>query len=75
MGNRGSSNYDERDKLFQKSFQESLQDRTLVKKNLEKLFTPKIEDPCLKGHAWVRDWDRINKCARCKTIKPEGLKK
>ena len=38
MGYRGSSNYDERDKLFQQSMQDKPVDKTQVKKGLEDLF-------------------------------------
>ena len=72
MGYRGTSNYDERDKLFQRSMEDKPVDKTQVKKGLEDLFrSKKLEaNPCLKGHAWIRDWDGKNKCARCKTLKP-----
>jgi hypothetical protein len=70
MGYRGPSNYDDRDKLFERSFREKPLDRNSVKKDLDKLFAPKKTDPCAQGHAWVRDWDRQVKCARCKTPKP-----
>jgi hypothetical protein len=71
MGYRGSSNYDERDKLFQRSERDKPVNNPQVKKDLESLFKAKpVVDPCLKGHAWIRDWDRQYKCARCKTPKP-----
>ena len=73
MGYRGSSNYDERDKLFQRSAQDKPVNNTQVKKDLENLFNkPKTVDQCAKGHAWIRDWDRVYKCVRCKTPKPLG---
>ena len=69
---RGSSNYDERDRLYQRSEREKAVNPTQVKKDLENLFRakPKAENLCEKGHAWIRDWDRKYKCARCKTLKP-----
>jgi hypothetical protein len=82
MGYTGKSNYEERDRLFEKSFQEKGANRNQVKKNLEDLFKPKPqvivtpekvqvkEDLCTKGHAWIRDWDGVYKCVRCKTPKP-----
>ncbi len=82
MGYNGRSNYEERDRLFERSFQEKGGNRNQIKKNLEDLFKPKPqvavatasapvkEDLCLKGHAWIRDWDGVYKCVRCKTLKP-----
>ena len=70
MGYRGSSNYDERDKLYQRSQQDKPVNNIKVKKDLEELFKPKAPDLCVNGHAWIRDWDRQYKCARCKTPKP-----
>lgn len=82
MGYNGKSNYEERDRLFERSFQEKGANRNQVKKNLEDLFKPKPqvvatpekapvkEDLCVKGHAWIRDWDGVYKCVRCKAPKP-----
>ncbi len=71
MGYRGSSNYDERDKLFERSQREKPIQHTQIKKDLENLFhKPKVVDLCTKGHAWIRDWDGQYKCVRCKTPKP-----
>ncbi len=72
MGYQGKSNYEERDKLFQQSMQDKPVDRNQVKKGLEDLFKSKAPEanPCLNGHAWIRDWDGVNKCARCKTLRP-----
>jgi len=66
MGYRGSNNFDERDKLFSAPSG----DRTKAKKSLDALFQPKAADACSNGHAWIRDFDRVEKCARCKTLKP-----
>ena len=72
MGYRGKSEYEERDKLFARSMQDKAVDRNQVKKGLEDLFKSKAPaaNPCLQGHAWIRDWDGKAKCARCKTLKP-----
>lgn len=73
MGYRGKSNYDERDKLFQQSMDGKPVNRNEIKKNLNELFNvrPKgQEDRCAKGHTWIRDFDRKNKCAYCKILKP-----
>jgi len=72
MGYQGRSNYEERDKLFERSMQEKAVDRNQVKKGLEDLFKSKAPaaNPCLQGHAWIRDWDGKTKCARCKTMRP-----
>ena len=71
MGYQGKSNYEERDKLFQSSPGDKPVDKNQVKKGLESLFKSKtLPDPCAQGHAWIRDWDGKNKCARCKTLKP-----
>ena len=71
---KGKGNYDERDKLFQQSFDGKPVNRQEVKKNLDNLFGsgPKqeLEARCAKGHTWVRDFDRKTKCAYCKTLKP-----
>ncbi len=70
MGYRGSSNYDERDKLYQRSEQEKPVNSNKVKKDLENLFKQaKPADLCVNGHAWIRDWDKQYKCARCKAPK------
>ena len=77
MGYRGKSNYDERDKLFQQSMDGKPVNRNEVKKNLNELFKDRPkgqEDRCAKGHTWIRDFDRKNKCAYCKTLKPEDPK-
>jgi hypothetical protein len=68
MGYRGSNNFDERDKLFSSP----TGDRNKAKKNLGALFQPKAADVCAQGHAWIRDFDRVEKCARCKTLKPKA---
>lgn len=71
MGYQGKSNYEERDKLFQSSPTDKPVDKNVVKKGLDSLFKPKnVPDPCLNGHAWIRDWDRQYKCVRCKTPQP-----
>lgn len=73
MGYRGSNNFDERDKLFGASSGKPGANRE-VKKNLDSLFAPKPaagDDACKDGHAWIRDWDRVFKCVRCKALKPE----
>ncbi len=83
MGYNGKSNYEERDRLFEKSFQERGTNKTQVKKDLEALFKNKPEtvvtsptgvqtkvELCATGHAWIRDWDGVNKCVRCKALKP-----
>src|SRR3954462_15133513 len=74
MGYRGDKgNYEERDKLFQQSFDGKPVNRNEVKKNLDGLFKEKTkaaEEPCLKGHAWIRDFDGKTKCAYCKTLRP-----
>lgn len=73
MGYKGKSNYDERDRLFQQSMADKAINRQEVKKNLDELFKakPKVgEDRCAKGHAWIRDFDRKEKCAYCKTPRP-----
>lgn len=77
MGYRGKSNYDERDRLFQQSMDGKNVNRQEVKKNLTELFKDKPkdkeqEDRCLKGHTWIRDFDRKQKCAYCKTLRPES---
>ena len=66
MGYRGSNNFDERDKLHSAPTGR----RQDSKKNLDALFAPKASDACANGHAWIRDWDRVYKCVRCKTLKP-----
>jgi hypothetical protein len=75
MGYRGNNNFDERDKLFGASSGKPGANRE-VKKNLDALFAPKAHvqaqnEACKDGHAWIRDWDRVFKCVRCKTLKPE----
>ena len=67
MGYRGPDQYAERDKLFGSS----TGDRAKAKKSLDALFTPKAAlDKCAEGHQWIRDFDRVTKCARCRTPKP-----
>jgi hypothetical protein len=78
MGYRGKSNYDERDRLFQQSMDGKAVNRHEVKKSLDELFKAKPkeqEDRCLKGHTWIRDFDRKQKCAYCKTPRPEAESK
>lgn len=74
MGYKGKSNYDERDRLFQQSMDGKPVDRQAVKKNLNELFKEKPkpqEDRCAKkGHAWIRDFDRKEKCAYCRIPRP-----
>ena len=71
MGYRGSNNFDERDKLFGAPSGKPGANRD-VKKNLDALFAPPSGgDACKDGHAWIRDWDRVFKCVRCKTLKPD----
>lgn len=98
MGYAGRGNYEERDRLFERSFQEKGANRNQVKKDLEALFKPKSTstlnstavpsaapsaiatttsapekpkvDLCALNHAWIRDWDGVYKCVRCKTLKP-----
>jgi hypothetical protein len=76
MGYQGSKgNYDERDRLFQKSFDGKQVNRTEVKKNLDALFggvgkQKETVNRCVNGHTWIRDFDRKTKCAYCKTLKP-----
>lgn len=107
MGYAGRSNYEERDRLFERSFQEKGANRNQVKKDLEALFKPKSasapaatlgaasptsplttaqatpvapapEKPqvnlCALNHAWIRDWDGVYKCVRCKMLKPVAPK-
>jgi hypothetical protein len=75
VGYRGNSQYDERDKLFQGVGGKN-SDPTQVKKQLDALFTPKAKAPtpenCQGGHAWIRDWDGVTKCTRCKAPRPKG---
>ena len=57
-----------------KSFDGKPVNRNEVKKNLNELFKPRKkeeEDRCKNGHAWIRDFDRKEKCAYCKTLRPE----
>lgn len=83
MGYHSKSNYEERDRLFEKSFQERGTNKNQVKKELEALFSRKAEtvvtsptgvetkvELCATGHAWIRDWDGVYKCVRCKALKP-----
>jgi hypothetical protein len=85
MSYNGKTNYEDRDRLFEKSFQERGTNKTQVKKDLEDLFKAKPKEPipepgvtvtaapvsaCQAGHAWIRDWDGVYKCVRCKTPKP-----
>jgi hypothetical protein len=38
----------------------------------DKLFGAQAQaEACKEGHAWIRDWDRVFKCSRCKALKPE----
>ena len=79
MGYRGGKgNYDERDRLFQQSFDGKPVNRQEVKKNLNSLFDTvkkKAEaDRCANGHTWIRDFDRKEKCTYCKTLRPESDK-
>ena len=67
MGYRNGNNFDERDKLFSAP---SGVDRTKAKKSLDALFSAKAADTCAQGHQWIRDFDRVTKCARCRTPKP-----
>jgi hypothetical protein len=71
MSYRGSNSFDERDKLFGAPSGDP-GERNRTKQNLDALFAPKANttDACAQGHAWIRDWDRVFKCARCKTPKP-----
>jgi hypothetical protein len=66
MGYRGGNNFDERDKLFGSPSG----DRNKAKQNLDSLFAPKAADKCADGHQWIRDFDRVTKCARCRIPKP-----
>ena len=73
MGYKGKGNYEERDRLFQQSMDGKPVNRTEVKKSLNELFKPKekeADNRCAKGHAWVRDFDRVEKCAYCKIPRP-----
>lgn len=74
MSYRGKSQYDERDKLFQGTGGKNA-DPIQAKKQLDALFTPKPKGPaaatCDAGHAWIRDWDGVTKCARCKMPRPK----
>jgi hypothetical protein len=76
MGYRGGKgNYDERDRLFQKSFDGKPVNRNEVKKNLDALFggsgsKKEKENRCANGHSWVRDFNRKMICAYCRTPKP-----
>jgi hypothetical protein len=80
MGYRGGKgNYDERDRLFQKSFDGKPVNRNEVKKNLDALFSGGAPGPngekakdnrCANGHSWVRDFNRKMICAYCRTPKP-----
>lgn len=74
MGYRGGKgNYEERDRLFQQSFDGKPVNRNEVKKNLDALFSgpkKKGEERCANGHSWVRDFNRKMICAYCRTPKP-----
>ena len=76
MGYRGGKgNYDERDRLFQKSFDGKQVNRNEVKKSLDALFgsskqEKEKENRCANGHSWVRDFNRKMLCAYCRTPKP-----
>ena len=76
----GKGNYDERDRLFQKSFDGKPVNRNEVKKNLDALFggagpsgtkdAKGNDNRCANGHSWVRDFNRKMLCAYCRTPKP-----
>lgn len=73
----GKGNYEERDRLFQKSFDGKNVNRAEVKKNLDALFSgqkKKDEERCAKGHTWVRDFNRKMICAYCRAPKPPDEK-
>lgn len=80
MGYRGGKgNYDERDRLFQQSFDGKPVNRKEVKKNLDALFNGGVpdangvkpkDDRCANGHSWVRDFNRKMLCAYCRMPKP-----
>jgi hypothetical protein len=76
MGYKGKGNYEERDRLFQQSFDGKPVNKNEVKKGLNDLFgSAKKEEEkkrCEKGHAWIRDFDGQTKCAYCKTPRPGG---
>jgi len=80
MGYHGKSNYEERDRLFERSFNDRGVNKNQVKKELEDLFKAKPKSAeaeisaCHQGHAWIRDWDGKYKCVRCKTLKPLAQK-
>jgi hypothetical protein len=73
MGYKGKGNYEERDKLFQQSFDGKPVNKNEVKKSLDSLFNTKKKEEdkerCLKGHAWIRDFDRTERCAYCKVLR------
>ncbi len=76
MGYRGGKgNYDERDRLFKQSMDGKPVNRNEIKKSLDALFKDDgfkrtTVNRCENGHTWIRDFDRITKCAYCKTPKP-----
>ena len=84
MGYRGDngyksnkSQYEERDKLFQQSFDGKAVNRNEVKKNLNELFSGKkavgpdaVDERCASGHKWIRDFDEKEKCAYCRILRP-----
>ncbi len=76
MGYRGGKgNYEERDRLFQQSLDGKPVNNNEVKKNLNELFKNKpkgVDERCLKGHSWIRDFDQSEKCAYCRTPRPPG---
>lgn len=83
MGYRGDNGYknnknqsEERDKLFQQSFDGKPINRNDVKKNLNELFSGKskapdaVDERCVSGHKWIRDFDEKEKCAYCRILRP-----
>lgn len=75
MGYRSGSNHaDDRDKEFERSFQENGVSRQQARKKLDSLFSDKpkkTEDLCkTEGHSYIRDRDGVTKCHRCKTPRP-----
>ena len=69
----GKGNYEERDRLFQQSLDGKPVNRNEVKKGLNELFKNKpkgVDQRCVKGHAWIRDFDEKEKCAYCRTPRP-----
>ncbi len=77
MGYRGgASHYTDRDKEFERSFQEKPGNKLQVKKKLESLFQPKPKEEsnvngCDTGnHTWTRGPDGVVRCGHCKSLKP-----